>query len=67
MNVLGILDCGGRAQRRPRFWTDGVCGVGHAPRAHEGGVALRFPPQSMTSKARESMTNFCAGGPGYSN
>jgi hypothetical protein len=34
-----ILDCGGRAKRRHRFWS-----VIRQP--SESGVALRFPPQS---------------------
>lgn len=38
LNPAANLDCGGRAQRRHRFW------AGEA--LSKSGVALHFPPQS---------------------
>jgi hypothetical protein len=43
-----VMDCAGKAQRRRRFRPLGKQTIKRMHSPHESGVALRFPPQSMT-------------------
>jgi len=47
----GVMDCGGKAQRRHRYRPHRAVTSKDDRGPHESGVALRFPPQSKTSPA----------------
>jgi len=44
----GVMECGGRAERRHRFRTRERLSLFGRSTSGQSGVALRFPPQSMT-------------------